>query len=303
MNPRVSIVIPTYNHAAFLREALESVRAQTIADWEAIVMNNYSTDDTVAVIEAFADPRIRLENFRNNGVIGASRNRGIALARAPYVAFLDSDDRWMPEKLARCLPLLDAGADLVSHGLRFFGEREGDMFCGPAERASFDALLDQGSCITPSATVVRRSSIEAVGCFSEEPAVVTSEDYHLWIKMARSGARMEFIREVLGEYRIHSANQSGSVLRHLNSVLRVVDEFLPESAVGVGARLRRRRCFGLAYYGAARGMQKNRQFGEAARLYGKALACRPLFARIYVVAALNMVSMFRAFCSNFGSRS
>src|SRR3989304_1426515 len=77
-SPLVSVIIPTYNHAHFLREALESVCAQTHANWEAVVINNYSEDNTVEVVESFKDPRIRLENFRNNGVIAAFRNRGIA---------------------------------------------------------------------------------------------------------------------------------------------------------------------------------------------------------------------------------
>jgi glycosyltransferase involved in cell wall biosynthesis len=69
LKPRLSIVIPTYNHARFLRTALDSVRAQSLSDWEAIVVNNFSEDDTVAVVESYDDPRIRLVNFANNGII------------------------------------------------------------------------------------------------------------------------------------------------------------------------------------------------------------------------------------------
>src|SRR3989304_1110083 len=115
--PLVTVVIPTYNHAHFLREALQSVRAQSFSEWEAVVVNNYSEDDTIAVVESFADPRIRLENFRNNGIIAASRNRGIALARGKYLAFLDSDDLWLPEKLACFISHLDGGFDVFCHRL------------------------------------------------------------------------------------------------------------------------------------------------------------------------------------------
>src|SRR5687767_4383972 len=94
--PLVSVIIPTYNHAPFLREALESLIAQDFRDWEALVVNNYSTDDTLEVVRSFDDRRIRVENFRNNGVIGASRNLGIRLSRGKYIAFLDSDDKWYP---------------------------------------------------------------------------------------------------------------------------------------------------------------------------------------------------------------
>ena len=86
--PIVSIIIPCYNHAHFLREALQSVQMQSFSDWEVVVINNYSKDETIAVVTSFEDSRIRLENFHNNGVIAASRNRGIALARGRYIAIL-----------------------------------------------------------------------------------------------------------------------------------------------------------------------------------------------------------------------
>lgn len=288
--PLVTVVIPTYNQAHFLREALQSLSAQTFTKWEAVVVNNYSDDDTIAVVESFADPRIRLENFRNRGVIAASRNRAIALARSLYLAFLDSDDIWYPEKLTRCVECLDDDVGLVSHGLRCIGNREKDMFCGPEQLATFDALLNHGNCITPSATVVRKDIFQAVGGFSEDPAIVTSEDYHLWLKLAKAGTRMRFIKEILGEYRIHSSNQSGSVLRHLNSVLCVVEEFLPEtSSNSLMTQMRLRRRKGLAYYSAGRAMQKNGQFAEAWPLFFLALAYWPFYSKIYAAIALNVI--------------
>lgn len=292
--PLVTVVIPTYNHADFLREALQSVCTQTFSNWEVIVVNNYSADDTAAVVASFDDARIRLENFRNNGVIASSRNRGIALARGQYIAFLDSDDIWYPEKLSHCMQSFDDNVDLVCHGLHWFGNEERDMFCGPAQRATFDALLDKGNCITPSATVVRKSILDLVGGFFENPAVVTSEDYHLWLKLAKVGARMEFLEEILGGYRIHSSNQSGAALRHLNSVLHVVEEFLPEHAsADFSFQMRRRKRFGLAYYSAARAMQKNGKGNEAWPLFGQSLKYWPLYPRIYLGMILNaMQSIF-----------
>lgn len=287
--PVITVVIPTYNHAHFLRDALRSLCAQTYTDWEAIVVNNFSEDDTVGVVESFSDPRIRLENFRNNGVIAASRNRGIALAQGRYVAFLDSDDTWHAEKLTRCMEYFDNGIGLVCHGLRWIGDQERDVFCGPEHCATFDALLYEGSCITPSATVVLKESLEAVGCFSENPAVVTSEDYHLWIKLAQTGIKMHFIKEVLGQYRVHSGNQSGSVLRHLNSVLCVVDEFFPTDDLrSFKMRIRVRRRCGIAYYGAGRAMQRNGQFAQSWFLLFRALAYWPFYPKTYLALVLNI---------------
>ena len=104
---RVSVVVPTYNHARFIGDALRSVVAQTFGDWEAVVVNNFSTDDTVDVVRGIGDPRIRLVDFANHGIIAAGRNEGIRLATGDYVAFLDSDDAWHPGKLERCTTVAD----------------------------------------------------------------------------------------------------------------------------------------------------------------------------------------------------
>ena len=88
-DPYVSIIIPTYNHAKLLKKALDSVVAQTFTKWEAIVVNNFSTDDTIEIVDAFNDSRIRIINFSNFGVIAASRNRGLRDATGGFIAFLD----------------------------------------------------------------------------------------------------------------------------------------------------------------------------------------------------------------------
>lgn len=293
-SPVVSVVIPTYNHAHFLREALSSLRAQTFCDWEAVVVNNFSEDDTAAVVESFADSRIVLENFRNNGIIAASRNRGIALARGKYIAFLDSDDTWYPEKLAKCLGCFTGDIALVCHGLRWIGEQERDMFCGPEQRATFDALLDNGNCITPSATVVLADLLKSVGGFSEDPAIVTAEDYHLWIKLAQAGNRMCFIREILGCYRIHSGNQSASVLRQLNADLRVFNEFIPDQdSRGFKMRVRVRRRYGLAYYGAGRAMQRNGKYAQSWALLFRGVIYWPFFVKSYIALIFGMIGVAR----------
>src|SRR5689334_17428665 len=101
MTPQVSVVIPTYNRAADLRRALGSVVAQTCERWEALVVDNHSTDDTRQVVESFRDGRIRFLQVSNQGVVAVSRNLGVRNAVGDYVAFLDSDDWWLPEKLSR----------------------------------------------------------------------------------------------------------------------------------------------------------------------------------------------------------
>ena len=86
--PLVSIIIPTYNHAHLLPTALNSLISQTFINWEAFVVNNFSADDTISVVESFNDPRIKLYNFANNGIIAKARNYGLSLSKAPFIGFL-----------------------------------------------------------------------------------------------------------------------------------------------------------------------------------------------------------------------
>jgi len=294
--PAVSIVIPTYNHAHFLRQALESVRAQTLTDWEAIVVNNYSEDDTAAVITAVGDPRIRLVNFRNHGVIAASRNEGIRLAAGELIAFLDSDDQWYPQKLARCAATIAGGFDLVCHGENWTSEDAPPrvMFYGPARRATYLRLLFNGNCISTSAVVVRKASLLRVKSFREEPALVTAEDYDLWLRLARDGARIGFVNEILGEYRMHGGNASKALLRHLEAELAVVtDHFTTLKPAGPVARLRMRRRRALVYYGAGRGFQAAGNRRQSWHWFGRALRESPFILRLYAAAALNVVAPMR----------
>lgn len=290
VSPRVSIIIPTYNHARFLRTALDSVRAQTISDWEAIVVNNYSDDDTIDIVAAYGDPRIQLVNFANHGVIAASRNHGLSLTNAPFVAFLDSDDTWFPEKLERCLEKLEQGYDLVCHAEIWAGpgDRQRTVAYGPEERARFESLLLDGNCLSTSAVVVQRDWLLRVGAFSTDTDIITAEDYDLWLKLANAGARIGFVETVLGEYLIHEGNQSRAALRNMQATMAVFERHrkalgdrVPES------RLRRREA--VILYGGARGLQDSGQHREAWPLFFKAVAHYPWVLRFYAAMLLNAV--------------
>jgi teichuronic acid biosynthesis glycosyltransferase TuaG len=292
-SPLVSIVIPTYNHARFLRAALNSVIGQTFDRWEAIIVNNFSTDDTLHIIESYDDPRIRYVNFANQGIIAASRNYGIANTSASYIAFLDSDDIWYPQKLEKCMQLLEQGSDMVCHAETWVGpgERRRDVVYGPASRATYDALLFDGNCISTSAVVVKRELIERVGGFSEEATFITAEDYELWLKLAGAGARIGFLTDILGEYLIHDGNQSRGALRNMEAVMAVVQHHLAEYARrGKVSPWRTRRRLAVIYYSGARGLQDGRQFSAAWRYFFKALALYPFIPRFYAAMILNACS-------------
>lgn len=293
-HPLLSVVIPTYNHAHFLRQALDSVRAQTYGNWEAIVVNNYSEDDTVDVVQTLADPRIHLVNFRNQGVIAASRNEGIRHATGTYVAFLDSDDVWYPEKLARCVSNLESGCDLVCHGEVWTWEDGATRktVYGPASRARYASLLYRGNCISTSATVIRRSVLDRVGGFSEAPAFITAEDYDLWLRIARETERLCFIDEMLGEYRLHGGNASRAITRNMQAELAVIEShFSQEPNAGIGRQYLRRMRRALVHYAAGRNLQMAGQYAAALAQFWKACTLSPFIARLYAAGAMAVVGM------------
>ncbi len=287
-HPSLSIVIPTYNHAHFLRTALDSIRAQTFGDWEAIVVNNFSEDDTIAVVESYDDPRIRLVNFANHGIIAAARNHGLSLTQAPFVAFLDSDDFWYPEKLQRCMDKLAQGYDLVCHAEVWVGpaERRRTVHYGPEARATYESLLLDGNCISTSAVVVRREWLERACGFSDQPEFVTAEDYELWLKLARDGAMIGFVNEVLGEYLIHEGNQSRAALRNMQAVMAVFEHHRSalEGRTSAG-RLRRREA--VILYSGARALQNSGQHRKAWPHFIKAVLRYPWVPRFYAAMLLN----------------
>lgn len=281
--PLVSIVVPTYNHATFLKDAINSMRAQTYTHWQAIIVNNFSADDTIDVITEFNDDRIHLINFRNEGIIAASRNQGIFHATGEFVAFLDSDDTWYPEKLAACVSVLQDGNDLVCHGELWVGEssRPREVRYGPRSRATYNQLLYRGNCISTSATVVRRSVLTALNGFSERSDFVTAEDYELWLRISKQTQHIAFIPDVLGEFRRHGGNASNAVLRNMLAEMAVINDHFSRQDSSTVNRLRQRHRRGRAYYGAGRSLDASGDSMQALRLFARSFATSPFVLRLY----------------------
>jgi glycosyltransferase involved in cell wall biosynthesis len=295
--PLVSVVIPTYNHADFLREALASVLAQSEQQWEALIINNYSSDHTHEVVSSFSDARIKLVDYRNDGIIATSRNIGIKLAKGQFVAFLDSDDRWTPGKLRQCLDLFGKGADVVCHAERWFGDGMPARIVryGPSNRGRFESLLYDGNALSTSAVVVRREHLVECGGFSEDPSIVTAEDYDLWLRLARDGKTIVFLDEVLGEYRVHPGGQSRVIERNLAAELAVLDRmYIALPTADKSEVTRRARRFAIAHYGAARSFQRMQELGAASRHLMLALRLYPWLPKLWAAIALNIANNLRA---------
>ena len=294
--PGVSIVIPTYNHEAFLGAALRSVVNQTYTNWEAIVVNNFSTDGTEVLVHSFNDPRIKLVNFHNNGIIGAARNQGINLATNTFVAFLDSDDTWLPTKLEKCIASLVEGADLVCHGENWIDQNSNSrsVFYGPTARATYLSLLFRGNRLSTSATVVRTSILKTVGGFSENSEFVTAEDYEMWLKISRITKNLVFIDEILGNFMRHGASASSSVEKHLHAEISVVNHHAKQLPNSFATTLRLRHRKAKAYYSAGRSSSRGGQIRSALKYFVTAIKTSPLFVRSYAAIILLFVNQIKA---------
>jgi glycosyltransferase involved in cell wall biosynthesis len=293
-SPLVSIVIPTYNHAPMLQRALATVVEQTYQNWNAIVVNNFSTDDTLEVVAAFNDPRIQCVNFRNNGVIGASRNEGIALATGKYVAFLDSDDTWFPTKLEKCVEILESGSDLVCHAEYWIDESRKSRLVayGPSEAATHHSLIYKGNRISTSATVVRAALLKEVHGFDVSPELISTEDYDLWIRLAAKSDKFAFISEPLGEYHRHDNNVSANIEKHLAAELALLAKHFSANTRFENMVARRRRK-ALAYYGAGRSLHRTRNHFLALQKYSRSLVIWPLSLRLYAAVMLSLMGSFK----------
>lgn len=208
MNPLVSILMPVYKTASYLREAVDSMLAQTFTDFELIVLNDCSPDNAEAILDTYDDPRIvRYKGEKNVGLSNVL-NVGLEMARGKYVARMDSDDISLPERLQIQVDFLEShpDIDLVSVGMKLFGAKEETWVRErDPEKVKINALFH--SPVLHASSMWRRDSFEKFGLrFRQE--MVPSEDYDLWTRALLKGLKLVNLPEVLYEYRIHDAQAS-----------------------------------------------------------------------------------------------
>jgi len=219
LKPFFSIVIPTYNQANQLKVTLESVLAQTFTDFEVLVMDDGSTDNTSAMVESFLDPRIRYEWAPNSGGPATPRNRGIDAARADWICFLDSDDRWYRDKLKKVAEVITTtpSLDVVCHNVKRLvvaTGRKTNLRFGPFEPDFYQIMLRWGNRVSTSAVSVRRDFLNRHSLrFNQSPDYVIVEDYDMWLRVAFHGGVFNFIADYLGEYVIADTNISSNLKR------------------------------------------------------------------------------------------
>ncbi|HWP58307.1 MAG TPA: glycosyltransferase family A protein [Candidatus Acidoferrales bacterium] len=204
--PQVSVILPTRNRERFLATSLRSALAQTFADLEVIVVDDASADGTPGVVERFGDRRVRYIRHPARRGGAAARNAGIGRARGDSIAFLDDDDEWHEEKIARQVELLAASPEAV--GVIYTGysivDRASGKICGQriaAARGDLSSALRRENCVGGSSSVlVRKSCLDRVGWFDE--SLPSFQDYDLWLRLARE-FQFDCIARPMLNYSLH----------------------------------------------------------------------------------------------------
>jgi glycosyltransferase involved in cell wall biosynthesis len=200
-DPIVSVIIPTYNRAHVLARAIQSVLDQTYQDFEMIVVDDGSNDNTEEVVKSFNDPRIRYIRHEGNRGAAAARNTGIKAAKGKFIAFQDSDDEWLPEKLQKQMKVFENAPARVGVVYTGFWSIEGNVKqYGPNreilyKEGDIHSQILQGNFIGTPAAVVKKACFEKAGMFDERlPRLI---DWELWIRVSKY-FDFKFIDEPLG---------------------------------------------------------------------------------------------------------
>ena len=233
LQPLVSVIIPTYNHAKYLGDAIQSVLSQTYQKFEIIIIDNYSNDNTEDIVSSYAstNSRIRYTKFSNKGIIASSRNLGIKMARGEYIALLDSDDLWSPEKLELQVPLfINKEVGLVYAGIIKFNDKDNRVvkttnFNHFFKGYIFDNLFNSDkSFIANSSAVIRKSCLAEIDCtngtgpYWEDLSCVTNEDYHLFLRLTHK-YKVDYVPKHLVRYRLYDGNSSKDTIKNLTATI------------------------------------------------------------------------------------
>jgi glycosyltransferase involved in cell wall biosynthesis len=281
--PLVSVIIPTYNSADFLPQAIDSVLQQTYENIEIIVIDDGSTDHTEAVLKPYTE---RIRYFKKpNGGPSAARNMGIAEAQGEFIAFQDADDLWLPEKLQLQMDYLTAHAEIavVYTDLTQF-DLQGQVSISLVERYGaipsgyiFEELL-VNHAITLSSVIVRRSCIDEVGAFDE--SLIGAEDYNFYLRLARK-FQFGFLNQALVQKRLHTNNLSDNLEQMCEDEIKnldKIDRLFPDARIPkrrLAARIYTR--FGKYYFSQQRFHQARDCFQKAFRLSPLTVETLPLW--------------------------
>lgn len=246
--PLVSVVIPAFNAARTIAGTIASALEQTVTDVEVIVVDDGSTDRTVDTARSVPDDRLSVIEQANRGA-AAARNAGIARSRGTWLAFLDADDVWAPNKLARQLELIaERPGTLAAQAGCYYVNDELEPFrighCRPTDDLLLSFLDFRNLPAAMSSWIVKRSLVEEIGAFNTELAIL--EDWEFSIRLARF-ANPLLIDEPLTMYRIHPGNRSRDLDLHIRPGLIVLGDLFADPALPKRVVDRKRRVYARFY--------------------------------------------------------
>lgn len=226
-NPRVSVCIPVYNLELYIAEALDSLKAQTFQDYEAIIVNDGSTDHSDEIIAPYLeDPRFRYIRQENGGVARARETATLA-AKGEWFAHLDGDDIWMPNKLERQLALADADRRtnfIYSNGIQFFDDgREEIIYRKHMPQGDITRHLYRDNILLTSSVIIKTADIAATGGYPIRPY---GEDYLMWLRIVRNGIWARMCMDPLIRYRLRGQSQVSDRLLNLNKQIGIMNDAL-----------------------------------------------------------------------------
>ena len=226
--PLVSVIIATHNRAHVISQAIESVLSQTFEDYEIIVVDDGSSDGTAGLLrERYAEKVVYISKETNAG-LSAARNTGIQAARGRYVAILDDDDLWLPEKLEMQIGLMEEKPSLGLVYCNSFTVNEHDEVLGEIKGtqkgAIFDEVLSSNCLGPPSGILLQKKVFAETGYFDEN--LTALEDWDLWIRVSQC-YEIDFVDQPLVRYRVHSDNMSRDIVNMQRSTFAVLDKYWP----------------------------------------------------------------------------
>lgn len=229
MKPDISVIMSVYNGEAYLAEAVESVRSQTFANWELIIINDCSTDSTGEILADFAsrDERIKVHTNEVNLKLPASLNKAISLSCGKYIARMDADDICLPERLEKQYHFMEENSDTALSSCRFLTVKNGVYASGGAGgRCDFKALRAMLLCANPILHPGVIAKADVMKKFNYDTTLTCTEDLELWTRLAAENQKIEILPECLMIYRLHDKQITSTTLeRQRTEVLRIQKKY------------------------------------------------------------------------------
>ena len=228
--PKVSVIIPTHNRVSLLERAIQSILSQTFYDFELIIINDASTDSTQEMIKEIDHPRIHLINHSKNRGASAARNAGITASKGKYIAFLDDDDEWLPEKLAKQVQIFENLSDktgLIYSGFHFISQRTGAILktVSPQQKGDLYKTLLRRNLISTVTSLIKKDCFRIAGTFDQ--SLPSCQDWDLWIRISKH-FHLDFVPDPLAKVYLHGEQISVNIQSRIQARDKLIQKYHSE---------------------------------------------------------------------------